>query len=164
MIIGCSGAGKSTLSRELHQILGIELYHLDQYFWQSGWVETPHAEWKQSLQDILQRPQWIMDGNFGSSMEERLQHADTIIFLDFSRWICLYRALKRIIGSYGKTRPDMAPGCPERFDWKFFSFIFHFPEKHRPAILERLKKKRPEVRVYWLKTPAEVRFFLGGLR
>ena len=36
-IIGNPGSGKSTLASKLHHILGIPIYHLDQYFWKPGW-------------------------------------------------------------------------------------------------------------------------------
>ncbi|HMQ60408.1 MAG TPA: hypothetical protein PKE06_07060 [Flavilitoribacter sp.] len=165
MVIGCSGAGKSSLSRELSRILGIELHHLDRYYWRAGWQEAPHAEWKQSHLDLISQPKWIIDGNYGSTMEMRLTHADTVVFLDYSRWICLYRAVKRMIVGFGKTRPDMAQGCPEHFDREFLSYIFHFPEKHRPRTVDKLSRVDPgEVKVYQFRTPRQTRRFLARLK
>ncbi|MNP06465.1 topology modulation protein [compost metagenome] len=45
MTIGSSGSGKSTFSRKLGEELSIPVYHLDAYYWQPGWVETPREEW-----------------------------------------------------------------------------------------------------------------------
>ena len=43
-IIGAGGAGKSTLARQLGEVLGIEVIHLDALFWKPGWVDTPRDE------------------------------------------------------------------------------------------------------------------------
>jgi adenylate kinase family enzyme len=47
LIIGSGGAGKSTLSRQLGNILNLEVIHLDSLYWHPGWVETPKPEWGQ---------------------------------------------------------------------------------------------------------------------
>ena len=57
-----------------------------------------------------------MDGNYGGTFDVRMARADTVIFLDRSRWWCLYCLVKRTLRGYGRTRTDMAPGCKERFE------------------------------------------------
>lgn len=140
MIIGCCGAGKSTLARQLHQKTGIELIHLDQVYFYPNWQEPTKKDWEKTVKQLIQKPSWIIDGNYGGTMEVRLHEADKIIFLNRSRWLCLYRVIKRIILNYGKTRPDSAKGCNERFDWNFLVYTFHFNDIKRPKILARLAK------------------------
>ena len=70
-----------------------------------------------------------MDGNFGGTREMRMQAADTIIFLDLPRRVCLYRILKRTLKYYGKSRPDMTEGCNERLDLEFIGWVWNY--KHR---------------------------------
>jgi adenylate kinase family enzyme len=53
LIIGSGGAGKSTLARELGNILGLEVIHLDTCYLNSGWVETPKAEWQSIVQELV---------------------------------------------------------------------------------------------------------------
>ncbi len=95
-IIGCSGAGKSTLARQLGTILELPIIHLDTHYWQPGWVESLATEWHQTINRLVQEQTWIMDGNYSSTFDVRLPATDTIIFLDFPRWHCLLRVLKRI--------------------------------------------------------------------
>lgn len=140
MIIGCCGAGKSTLARQLHQKTGIELIHLDQAYFYPNWQEPTKKDWEKTVKQLIQKSSWIIDGNYGGTMEVRLHEADKIIFLNRSRWLCLYRVIKRIILNYGKTRPDSAKGCNERFDWNFLVYTFHFNDIKRPKILARLAK------------------------
>ena len=82
-------------------------------------------------QAVLETDRWIIDGNFRRTMPQRIEHCDTILYLDYSRWLCLLGMLQRVIGSYGKVRPDMAEGCPERFDWDFVLWIWNFNRENR---------------------------------
>ena len=41
----------------------------------------------------------------------------------------MWRVARRVAGSYGQVRPDMAPGCPERVDFGFMLYIWRFPGK-----------------------------------
>ncbi len=71
---------------------------------------------KKSSKNLIKEEEWIIDGNYGGTMDLRLNAADTIIFLDIHRTICVYRAFKRIVQYRNKTRPDMGAGCEERLD------------------------------------------------
>jgi adenylate kinase family enzyme len=123
LVIGSGGAGKSTLARALGDRLGLEVIYLDVYFWKPGWVETPADEWQGVVERLLARSSWVMDGNYGGTMAVRFEAADTIIFLDISRWVCLWRVLVRMLRYRGRTRPDLPEGCPEGFDWEFYKWV-----------------------------------------
>lgn len=164
MIIGSGGAGKSTLARQLGAILDIEVIHLDAFYWHPGWVETPKSKWHSVVQDLTHRKSWIIDGNYSDTLDFRLAAADTIIFLDFSRLLCLWRVIKRRLIYTGKTRPDMASGCPERINGQFLRYIWNYPVVRRPVILEKLSQLTPNQQVIILKSPPEVRLFLQELR
>lgn len=138
LVIGISGAGKSTLSRVLAERTGLPLIHLDKEFWRPGWTPTPRVEWRPKVVELAARERWVMDGNFDSSLDLRLPRADTLIWFDYPTLLCLWRAMKRVIKSYGRVRPDLAPGCPERFDLDFIQYICTFNRKQRPRILEQI--------------------------
>lgn len=160
VIIGSGGSGKSTLARQLGEKLKINVLHLDSLFWKPGWVETPREEWIDSQQELVKLESWIMDGNYSGTMEIRLNAADTIIFLDIPRIICIYRAFKRMIQYRNKTRPDMGEGCYERFSFKFFKWIWQYPKLRKPKILEKLEKLSKEKEVIVLKSPKDVEGFI----
>ena len=159
-VIGSSGAGKSRLSLALSRILDIPVIHLDAHYWNPGWVKTPRLEWTARQERLLELERWIADGNYGSTLELRLAAADTVIFLDFPRWLCTWRVLKRVWTYRREERPDMAAGCDERVDWGFIRYVWTFPEKHRPRIEEKLHGLSGK-QIYRLHTPAEVARFLG---
>jgi len=146
MIIGSGGSGKSTLARRLGEILALPVIHLDKEFWQPGWIATPKEEWYEKQKNLISKPEWIADGNFGGSLEIRLEKADTVIFLDFNRFVCMRSVIKRWLTNIGKTRPDMTDGCPEKIDFEFLKWVWQFPLKSRPDIVEKVAKyENPEL-------------------
>lgn len=163
-IIGCSGSGKSTLARQLGTILNVPVIHLDALFWKPGWVETAGQDWIAIQEKLVKQESWIIDGNYTSTMDIRFVEADTIMFLDYPRWLCLYRALKRWITYAGKTRPDIAPGCPEKVDWPFIQWIWSYRKRSRPLALQKLEKYQADHTIIILHSPAETRRFLEKMQ
>lgn len=159
-IIGSGGAGKSTLAKELQKKTGIPAYHLDALFWKPGWVETERDIWRSIQEGLCSESEWILDGNYGGTLDIRLKHSDTIIFLDINRFTCLVRVIWRSLKSYGRTRADMAEGCAEQFDLSFAKWILEYPKTRKPEILERLRALPPEKSVIILRSPKEVKEFL----
>ncbi|AYC30845.1 DNA topology modulation protein [Paenisporosarcina cavernae] len=162
LIVGSSGAGKSTLAKELSVKWNVPVIHLDVIYWQPGWVALPKKEFIAQLEKTLQNPEWIIDGNFDSTLEYRLQYADTIIYLDYSKYVCLYRAFKRVWKYRGKTRPDMGKECPEKMDIEFFQWIWRFPKDIRPKMMSRLAKSNATV--YMFLSPKETKNWLQTQR
>jgi adenylate kinase family enzyme len=141
LILGIPGAGKSTLAQRLGAILCLPVFHLDRYYWNPGWKATPPQEWADRQIDLLSRPEWIIDGNYRSSIPLRLQYADTVIYLDIPRRLALWRIMKRVTMYRGTTRPDMANDCPEPlFDREFIRYIWRFHRDVRPGMLALLSQ------------------------
>lgn len=131
LIIGCSGSGKSTLAVALGEKLGLPVVHLDQLWWKEGWRNVTREEFDSRLAMAMNMDGWIIDGNYSRTMEMRLAKCDTVIYLDFNRWACLRGMCQRVFGNYGKARPDMAQGCPERFDPSFVKWIWDYNKNNR---------------------------------
>jgi adenylate kinase family enzyme len=164
LIVGSSGAGKSILSRRLGEVTGLPVIHLDKYHWRPGWTEPSKEVWREQVAELVQRDEWIMDGNFGGTMEQRLAGCDTVVFLDLPRHVCTWRVLKRVITYRGDTRPDLAEGCPEKLDIPFLIWVWNFPKRSRPTVLERIAKVKDRVRVFRLTNNAEIENFLSEMQ
>lgn len=161
LIIGSGGAGKSTLAIELGRLLDMPVIHLDAFNWQPGWVAMPKDQWEQVVKKLVNRVSWVMDGNYAGTMKMRLKAADTVIFLAFSRRVCLYRMFKRVYRLYGKTRPDLAPGCPEQLpEWQFIRWIWTFPKTKAPKIMEMIHTYENKTTPVILRSPREAHDFL----
>jgi len=162
-IIGPGGAGKSTLARQIGDRLGLPVIHLDAHFWHEGWTETPKDVWEQTVRGLVQGEVWVMDGNYGGTIDIRLDAADTILFLDLPPWLCLMRVVRRQVRYRRRTRPDMALGCPEKLDWAFLKYIWNYRRDRRPGILEKMGQYAHGRRLVHLQTPEQVRRFLEDL-
>ena len=136
MIIGCPGSGKSTFARALHQAIGLPLYHLDMMYWNADRTTVPKDAFLGQLCDILARPEWIIDGNYSSSMELRMKAADTVFFLDLPTEVCLFGIEER----KGKPRPDMPWIESGKSDEEFITFIKEYGTSSRPYVLQLLEK------------------------
>jgi adenylate kinase family enzyme len=161
-VIGSSGSGKSTLSVALGALSGLPVIHLDQEYWLPGWTEPDRDWWNARLTDLAARPEWIIDGQYGSSLLARLQRADLAIFLDLPTPVCLWRIARRIIGTYGRVRPDMGANCPEKFSLEFVHFVATFRRLQRPKVVAALGGSG--VRTVWLRSRSEQRAFGTTLR
>ena len=146
LVMGSSGSGKSTFARQLSDLTGIPFVSLDALFWKPGWVESDRAEFRERVNEAARQPRWIMDGNYTSSGagELRRDSSDTVIWFDLPRSSCVLGIMKRIAGSYGKVRPEMAEGCPERFDFAFFHYVWTYRQVQRPKLLAYFGRLRAD--------------------
>lgn len=157
IVIGCPGSGKSTFSRELSLLLGIEVYHLDMLFWNSDKTTVPKDEFLKRLGAVLEKDSYIIDGNFGSTMELRMSECDTVFFLDLPTEVCL----ESVRGRFGKARADM-PWIETEEDAEFMEFIANFERDRRPKILELIEKYGKETVVF--KSREEVNEYIEKTR
>ena len=163
LVIGPGGSGKSTVAKEIASRLDLPLIHLDALYWKPGWRATDKETWELTLRELVAAPRWVMDGNYGGTLELRLARCDTVVFLDLPRMICLWRVLERQVEFLGRSRPDMAPDCPERITFEFVNWIWTYPKSRRPGILRRLAGLRADQRAIVLSSRRAVRGFLSEL-
>lgn len=162
LIVGNSGAGKSTMARALSEKTGLPVVHLDRLFWRENWQHIAREEFDALLRQELEKHQWIIDGNYDRTVSMRLAYCDTVIYLDYPRWQCLLGVVKRVITSYGKVRPDMADGCPERFDWEFMKYVWNYNRDNRDKLFHKLDNLE-NGKVILLKNRKEGKAFLRNL-
>jgi adenylate kinase family enzyme len=164
LVMGSSGSGKSTFSKRLSDITGIPVVSVDALFWKPGWVESEKAEFHARLSAAAQQPRWIMDGNFTSHLVElRRDACDALIWFDLPRATCMIGILTRIAKSYGRVRPEMAEGCPEKIDLEFFRYVWNFRQQQRPKLLAYFEGLRPDQTFITFTHRAQADRYLGDL-
>ena len=52
IVVGCPGSGKSTLSKELRDVTGLPLFHLDNIWWKPDKSHISREEFDQKLRGI----------------------------------------------------------------------------------------------------------------
>ena len=135
IVIGCPGSGKSTVSWALHNKTGIPLYHLDMMYWNADKTTVEKSVFLERLSVVLEKDEWIIDGNYGSTMELRVAACDTVIFLDYPLDVCLDGIRER----RGKPRSDM-PWIETEEEAEFIEFIKSYKEQQKPKVFELLEK------------------------
>jgi len=158
LVLGCSGAGKSTLACALAGRLGLPLKNLDKLLWLPQWQLRDRIEADQDLEGLWREDTWVLDGVLKRHLGGAIAAADTVIFLDYPRWLCLARVLKRVWTTRGQVRADMAPDCPEQWDGEFLAWIWKWKHTHRPAFVQAVEARsgalvfrRPRDLETWLK-------------
>ena len=98
-VVGTSASGKTTFARQLAQKLGVAHIEMDDLFWLDDWQETSDQEFFAKLQSQMnQSPRgWVLDGNYSRTLDLKLKYIDTVIWLDYSFSLNLYRSVKRAI-------------------------------------------------------------------
>ena len=124
-IFGYSGSGKSTLAKALGGVYDLPVLHLDSVHFLPNWEERSREEMSGIVGQFLDvNDGWVIDGTYSHNcFERRMEESDVLIFLDFDRFTCFFRAWKRYRKNKGKTRADMAEGCEERFGGEFIRWL-----------------------------------------
>ena len=124
-IVGYSGSGKSTLARKLGEIYCADVLHFDAVQFLPNWeVRAPEEKIRITENFMDTHSSWVIDGNYSKLLyRRRMDEADQIILLLFNRFACFWRAFGRYLKYRKTTRPDMAEGCQEKFDFQFAKWI-----------------------------------------
>jgi adenylate kinase family enzyme len=164
LVLGPCGAGKSTLAKRIGGRLDLPVVHLDAINWNPGWVQIEDEKFRRRVAEEAARDAWVMDGNYGASMDVRLPRAQAVIWLDLPRYIYFPRAVWRSIRNYGRDRDDLGPGCPEKFDLSFFlDWVWTYPTRSRARHAQLMAGLPPGIRGVILTSPRKVRRFEDGL-
>lgn len=157
VVIGCPGGGKSTFARALAEKTSLPLYYLDMMYWNEDKTIVERELFLERMACALENERWIIDGNYISTMEKRIEKCDTVFFLDYPREVCLEGVEARM----GKPRPDM-PWVETEWDTEFRQYIEEFGEKCRPKILSMLEKYA-EKEIHVFRTRGEAESFLAEI-
>lgn len=112
-VFGKPANGKSTLSKQLAAATGIKLYAVDSILYKKTGEEVDRDIYLQTHDNILSSETWIIEG-FGpmdsmDSFKQRLNEADTLIYIDLpyatTYWLVFKRFIKGLF-----VRPE---GWPE---------------------------------------------------
>jgi adenylate kinase family enzyme len=139
LVMGSPGSGKSTFARRLSHITDIPVVSLNALYWKPGWKPSEAAEFEERVTEAIRRPHWIIDGDYTRwAGDIRRSAADAVIWFDLPRRTCVVGITIRIATGYGRVRPEMAEGCPERINGEFIRYVWTYRREQRPKLLQYL--------------------------
>lgn len=162
-ILGFSGCGKSTLAEKLSNLYHLPVIYLDTVFWLPGWKMRDREEQTAILQKFLDENKdgWVIDGNYSRNLfDVRMEEADRIIFLNYNRFLCLWRIMKRRITFHKKSRPSMTEGCEEKVDLPFLKWAFWDSRTKASREKMRLLREQYPDKFVKLNTPRALEKYL----
>jgi adenylate kinase family enzyme len=176
VILGFTGSGKTSLAAAVAERLRAPHVELDALFWEPDWRLPPAEVFRARVARATAGPAWVLEGN---PLDQRAQHAayledlwpraETIVWLDYPRWLVLWRlwwrTVRRILTRdtlWGGNRESLRVHFLSRqsmFPWAWRSFPVH-RELYR-CLVERIVAAGGDV--VHLRSPREARLWLLGL-
>ncbi|KRN30226.1 DNA topology modulation protein [Liquorilactobacillus mali] len=140
IIIGNCGSGKSTLAKKIAAKLSYPLLQLDSLWHQTDYSPKAKKWFVEKQTSFMEQKNWIIEGNYRSTIDLRLKQADLIIWLKINKFKAVWRVIKRSIlfRLNKKTRPEMPARFKEHFDreyWEFLKFVVSYDEKQMSELI-----------------------------
>ena len=163
IVIGCPGSGKSTLVFKLKELLKVPTMHLDKVYHIDNDTRISTEELIQKVDEFAaSSDKWIIDGNYISTMEQRIKLADTIILLDLDSKLCVENALAR---SKKERQADMAAGFDvSKISQEFLDYIAKFKETTLPRIMAYFEQYKDKKEFIILKSYEEIDKFYESVK
>ncbi len=158
-IIGIPGSGKSTFANRLGKQLNIPVYHLDKYVFLENGEKRDHQELINMQNEITAKDSWIIEGCSIKTLDIRFARADTVIYLELPRLLCVWRMFKRVI-TFREFFSDT--GCLKVVNWPLLKYSWNFG-RDKNAIIEAAEDRHPHLNFHIFKTKQQVQSFLTNL-
>lgn len=155
-LTGPPGCGKSTFATKLSKLLSIPVHHLDTHMFEINGKKRDKEEFINIQKAILKEKSWIVEGCSFSTLEMRFSNADTLIYFQFSRFICFWRIFKRLF-IYEKKF-----GGLRVFNWELLRYIWYF-DKHKKSRIKELRNKYNELNFLIFKNQKDADTYLKSL-
>jgi hypothetical protein len=95
VVVGTTGSGKTSLARQLAERFEYPYVELDALHWSANWTSVPIEEFRARVVRALDVEEWVVDGNYSKVRDIVWTRADTIVWLDYSLPLILWRLLRR---------------------------------------------------------------------
>ena len=160
MVLGRSGSGKTFFSNKLGKITGIEVFHLDKLYYNPDWTHAyTREDFAVFVNKIILEEEWIIDGNYSMTIDERVKRADVIVFFNIPFYKSLYFIVKRVFFPTPES-PDRHEGMREKVDWSLIEHTYRYPTE---TVIKRISKNS-SAQLYIIKNRKESEALLASFK
>lgn len=102
---------------------------------------------------MVEQEHWVIDGSGASTFDIRLPRTELVLWVRVPRYAAMSGLASRVVRNFGRVRPLMAEGCPERFpDKEFLSYIWNFEKRQSPKFIQQIDNYGASVPVCLLES------------
>ncbi|MEI8339478.1 MAG: hypothetical protein WCF94_02325 [bacterium] len=130
---------------------------MDQLFWKGNWQAVPETDYLREHTSLIEKPDWIIEGYVDKKMSDRLSRSHLVLYLDYSRFLCVWRIILRWIKHRKESRPELPKEALEQFKWGYLWTVFTRAE--RECIEEAIEQSNPKNLIRF-SNPKELESFL----
>ncbi|MEV2189805.1 topology modulation protein [Streptomyces phaeochromogenes] len=134
-IVGCGGSGKSHVARRLGVILDAPVTHLDAVYYDDAWKTLDQEKFTALQRDLVAVPKWVIDGNYNSTLQTRLEACDTVVLMDVSTIATLWGIFSRQIRHGAGHQGD---GVHNRIHWGVIKYVATYRRRMRPRVMAKI--------------------------
>lgn len=157
-IVGCGGSGKSYVARAVGRLLDTQVTHLDAVYYDDEWNPLPMEKFEALQRELVAAPRWVIDGNYNSTLQVRLEAADTVILMDMPTRSCLWGAISRQL-RHGPGQ-DIGRGVYNRINRDVLRYIAGYRRKMRPRVLAKIERHAGHTQMIRLTSRRQTNAFL----
>jgi adenylate kinase family enzyme len=166
LVIGTSCSGKTSFARALAKTLRCSHIELDALHWGPNWTPRPADEFRARTAEAILQESWVSDGNYSLTADLLICRATTVVWLNYTLPLILWRALTRTVKRV-VTKQELYSGNRETLRMSFFSresilwwvlSTFYRRRRQYRALFDR--KTFPHLTYIEFRRPVEAEQFL----
>ena len=168
VVVGATSSGKTTTAARLAGLLSIPHIELDGLMWGPNWTQPPKDVFLERVRQAVNRPAWVVDGNYSETRPITWGQATTLVWLDYSLpvifWQLTRRTLRRIFTRellWGVNRETVRGAFFDRDSLHLY--VIPSRKRQRQNYPRALRQEYPHLQVIHLRTPGETRAWLDRL-
>ncbi|MEA2535424.1 MAG: hypothetical protein QOJ93_3235 [Actinomycetota bacterium] len=143
------------------RLLNLPVTPQDAVYFDDHWNPLPMERFEAVQRELVAGPRWVIDGNYNSTVQLRLEAADTVVFMDLPTHVCFWGILSRQL-RHGRGQNDQN-GVYNRITREVLRYVLGYRRKMRPRVLAKIDQHASGARVIALTSRRETRHFLRQL-
>jgi len=161
-VFGKPGSGKSILCRHLAAATAIPLHSLDAILYNKNGQQLERNSYDKIHAGLIASDRWIIDGfDLMGTFNQRLDAADTLIYIDLPYYVCYYFVTKRLLTGFVVTPAGWPQGSSMiKGSLQSYKVLKHCPKFWNDDLLQTLKNKSTDKSLHIIRSIEDLNSFV----